>query len=236
MFLSPFFQAIRAFLLRINLSLVLLLIILQLAVWYPFIANAYDNAGRQLKLKQGAQHSWNSIQQQSRALAMAEFEDHPWLQHRTVDTAQEITSVWEIEGAASLPQWQTALEQVEERFALALLSVSWQRRSGEQWQGKMQFSIQAPKMNREYHNWLPARILIERFIKKDWQLLSTMRTSENASALVEYKHHRHWVQEGSWLPAAGLSVGSVSSDQVTLIAKDGSLQTLAIRQVGDDDD
>lgn len=236
MFQSPFFQVSKASLLGINLSLVLLLVTLQLAVWYPFISNAYDNADRQLKLKQGAQHSWNSIQQQSRALAMAEFKDHPWLQHRIIDTAQEITSVWEVEGAAPLPQWQTALEQIEERFALALLSVSWQRGSGEYWQGRMQFTIQAPKMNREYHNWLPARILVERFIKKDWQLLSTLHTSENTSALVEYKNHRHWVQEDSWLPAAGLSIGSVLFDQVTLIAKDGSLHTLAIRQLGDADD
>lgn len=236
MFLFPYFQASKASLLRINLSLVLLLVTLQLAIWYPFLSHAVENEGRQLNLKQGALHSWNAIQQQNRALAMVDFEEHPWLLYRIVDTAQEVASVWEVEGTASLRQWQTALEQIEERFALMLLSVSWQREGNEQWHGKMQFAIQPPKMNREYHNWLPARILVERYIKKDWQLLSTMRTLENVFALVEYKSHRHWVQEGSWLPAAGLLVGSVSLEQVILIAKDGSLQTLAIRQIGDADD
>ena len=236
MSLFPFFPVSKGSLLRVNLLFVLLLVMLQLAVWYPFLSAAQNNADQQFKLKQGAQRSWSAIQRQSRALARVQLTDHPWLQHQIIDTAQNMASAWEVKGTASLPQWQAALEQIEERFALTLLSVSWQKESNGQWQGKMHFSIQAPKMNREYHNWLPARILIERFNQRDWQLLSTMRTSENTSALVQYKNHRYWVQEGSWLPSAGLSVGTVSLDQVTLIANDSSLQTLVIRQKGEADD
>ena len=98
------------------------------------------------------------------------------------------------------------------------------------------FNINAPKVNREYHNWLPSKLRTYRFERKDWRLLSTVRTDESASALVTYKKSRYWVRKGSWLPEAGLSVNAVSFDRVILVAKDGSQQALNIREADGQDD
>ncbi|WP_369919873.1 hypothetical protein AB8E32_14845 [Marinomonas polaris] len=221
---------------NINGSVVLLLLLLQVAVWYPFLSQAQDDLNQQSKLKARAENDWKKTQQQANQLHDMRLLDESWLQHRVEDTKNGVPTQWSINGSASLIEWQIVLEKIETQFALGLLAASWQRESNGYWQGHLLFAIKIPKANREYHDWLPTKLYMNRFEQKDWQLLSTMRIGDNTSALVVYKNARHWVSEGSWLPDAGLTVNDVSFDRVTLMAKDGSEQALVVRKKGAQDE
>jgi hypothetical protein len=232
MFLSTFLKANYVSLKNINASVVFLLILLQIAVWYPFLSQAQDELNRQTRLKQRADRDWDKAQQQAEQLHDIHLFDDSWLQHRVEDTKNGVPTQWFIEGVASLMEWHVALEKIEEQFALGLLSVSWQRKDNGQWQGRLLFTVQTPKANREYHNWLPTKLYMNRFVQNDWQLLSTMRIGKNTSALIVYKDARHWIRKGSWLPDAGVIVDTVSFDRVILMAKDGSKQAVVVRRQG----
>uniref|UniRef100_A6W2T6 Uncharacterized protein n=1 Tax=Marinomonas sp. (strain MWYL1) TaxID=400668 RepID=A6W2T6_MARMS len=236
MFLSKYLKTNGASLKNIKGSVVLLLLLLQIAVWYPFLSQAQDELNRQSKLKARAESDWKKTQQQAILLRDMYLLDESWLQHRVEDAKNGVPTQWSINGSASLTEWQIVLEKIETQFALDLLAASWQRGSNGYWQGHLLFAIKIPKANREYHDWLPTKLYMNRFEQKDWQLLSTMRIGDNTSALVAYKNARHWVSEGSWLPEAGLTVNEVSFDRVTLMAKDGSENALAVREQGGRDD
>lgn len=236
MYLSKFLKANAVSFININASVVFLLILLQIAIWYPFLSQAQDELNRQARLKNHAENDWKKVQQQANLLRDIRSLDESWLQHRVEDTKNGVPTQWSIEGVAPLMEWQAVLEKIEERFALGLLSVSWQRKADGQWQGRLLFTVQPPKANREYHNWLPTKLYMNRFVPNHWQLLSTMRMGKNTSALVVYKDTRHWIREGSWLPDAGVSVDEVSFDRVILMAKDGSKQAVVVRRQGSDNE
>lgn len=236
MFLSKYLKANGLSLTNIKGSVVLFLILLQVALWYPLLSKAQDESNKQAKLKARAENEWKETQRQANQLRGIRLSDASWLQHKVEDTKNGVPTQWSINGSASLIEWQTMLEKIEERFALGLLSASWQRESNGDWQGHLLFAIKAPKANREYRDWLPTKLRINRFEQKDWQLVSTMRMGKNTSALVVYKDTRYWVSQGSWLPDAGLTVDDVSFDRVTLIAKDGSKSALVVREKGGADE
>ena len=236
MFLSKYLKINSASLVNINGSVVLLLILLQIAIWYPFLSQAHDESNRQTSLKNRAENDWKRTQQQANQLHEIPLLDESWIQHSVEAAKNGVPTQWSINGIASLMEWQNVLEKIEMQFALGLLAASWQREDNRGWRGRLLFSIEAPTANREYHNWLPTKLRMNRFQQEDWQLLSTMRMGEKASALVAYKNARHWVREGSWLPDAGLTVNAVSFDRVVLIARDGSEQALVVRKEGDKDE
>lgn len=236
MSLSKYLKASKSSLSNINGSAVSLLILVQTAIWYPFLSQAQDELNRQAKLKVRAEADWTKTQQQANQLRNMSLLDEPWVQHRVEGSEEGIPTQWSIRGAASLNEWQAVLEKVEERYALGLLAASWQRDKNGDWRGHLLFSLEAPKANREYHNWLPTKLRMSRFEQNDWQLLSTMRMGDKTSALVAYKDMRHWVGEGSWLPDAGVTVKDVSFDRVTLISKDGSEKALVVREKAEDDE
>lgn len=236
MSLSKYLKASKSSLSNINGSAVSLLILVQTAIWYPFLSQAQDELNRQAKLKARAEADWTKTQQQANRLRNMSLLDEPWVQHRVEDTEEGIPTQWSISGVASLTEWQAVLEKVEERYALGLLAASWQRDKNGDWRGHLLFSLETPKANREYHNWLPTKLRMSRFEQNDWQLLSTMRMGDKTSALVAYKDTRHWVSEGSWLPDAGVTVNGVSFDRVTLISKDGSEKALVVREKEESDE
>lgn len=236
MFLSKYLKASKASLNNINGSVVTLLIFLQIALWYPFLSQAQEESNRQHRLKERIENEWWKTQQQAKQLRHIRLPDESWLQHRVEDAKNGVPTQWSIEGIASLMKWQTVLEKIESQFALGLLAASWQKEPGGDWQGRLLFAIKTPNANREYHNWLPTKLYLNRFEQNDWLLLSTMRMGEKTSALVVYKNARHWVHEGSWLPDAGVTVNDVSFDQVTLIARDGSKQALMVHKKGGQDE
>ncbi|MGB0782013.1 MAG: hypothetical protein ACPGRG_02505 [Marinomonas sp.] len=232
MFQSMFLSLKRRPLPALRYSTVALLSLLQISLWYPWLSQAHDDIRRQTRLKNQAVSEWQAIQRQAIALENVRFGEYAWLEHQIVARKANVATQWRIEGSQTLAQWRSLLEEVQRRFSLSVLTVSWEREKNAQWHGVLRFAIQAPKANRSFHNWLPTRLDDTRFIPADWQLLSTMRTAKSTSALIEYKHRRHWVQAGSWLPDAGLSVRSVALGQVTLVEKGGALQTLLIRDFG----
>ena len=236
MFLSKYLKANAASLNNIKGSVVLLLILLQLSIWYPFLSHAQKESNRQDRLKERIQNEWEKTQQQAKQLRDIRLSDESWLQHRVEDARNDVPTQWSIEGIASLMEWQTVLEKIESQFALGLLAASWQKEHGGDWQGRLLFAVKTPNANREYHNWLPTKLYLNRFEQNDWLLLSTMRMGENTSALVMYKDARYWVSQGSWLPDAGLTVNDVSFDRVTLIAKDGSKTALVVHEKGGTDE
>ena len=220
----------------INGSVVLLVALFQLAAWYPFISQTQSEQNRHLRLRDRTLYEWEKTERQAKNLQTVHFKDAPWAQHAVESSFNSVPTTWSLEGVASIAQWQTLLERVEAQCALGLQAVDWQRQQSGHWKGRLLFDIKIPKANRDYHNWLPTKLRATQFIKKDWQLLSTMRSAERASALVTYKHLRRWVQAGSWLPRSGVTVSAVSFNSVTLMAKDGSLQTLVVRDMGDEND
>jgi len=230
MSLSQYLKTKASFLYAINGSVVLLLVILQLAAWYPFLFQAQEHMNRHTRLKDRANQEWQQTQKHAKKLQTTNFVEASWARHRVEATQDGVPTKWSLEGIASVAEWQGLLEKAETQFALGLFSVYWQREPNGQWQGRFLFTINKPKANREYHHWLPTKLRASRFIKKDWHLLSTMRTGKDISALVTYKKKRHWVRENSWLPEAGFTVNAVSFDRVILIAKDGSQQTLIVRE------
>lgn len=223
---------IKSILRRLNIAMVLLLIVLQLVVWYPALSAANEALSHAVMLEKKAQRDWQKIQQQDKALRHATFETAPWLSHDIESTQTGIATRWLVEGIASLSEWQGVLEDLQTRFALALSSVSWQREESGAWQARLVFHVLAPVANREYHDWLPVRVREVRFVKDDWQLLSTMQTTGTTSALLLYKKHRYWVQAGSWLPEAGLTVSLVSFDNVIFMDDGGTQWWLNVRETG----
>ncbi|WP_421846639.1 hypothetical protein [Marinomonas sp.] len=232
MHLSQYLNIKKTSFFTIHGSSVLFLLLLQMAAWYPFLSDARDALKSQSRQKYQAAQRWEKAQIQAKQLEFIQFEAAPWAQHRVLATDQNVPTQWLLEGVASISKWQGLLEEIERQFALDLLSVSWRREQSGNWQGSLLFAVKAPKGNREFHNWLPTRLRAERFVLNDWQLLSTMRIGEITSALIIYKDGRHWVRQGSWLAEAGLTVSSVSFDQVVLLAIDGSQQTLLVREQG----
>ncbi|NVK72777.1 MAG: hypothetical protein HWE24_04790 [Oceanospirillaceae bacterium] len=232
MFLSPYLKIKKVSFFTIHGSSVLFLLLLQIAAWYPFLSDAQESLKQQSRLEYRAVEQWRKTQVQAKQLALAQFESASWAQHYIVASDQNIPTQWGVKGSASIRNWQILLEQIETQFHLVLLSVLWQREANGNWQGTLEFGIRAPKENRAFHNWLPAKIQADHFSRNDWQLLSTMRIGQNTSALLAYKERRHWVRQGSWLAEAGLTVSSVSSDQVVLLAKNGAKQVLLIREQG----
>lgn len=236
MSLFPYLKIKLSSLYAIKGSVVLLLVMLQLAAWYPFLSQQQDDMNRQIRQKDRANHEWERVKKQAIELHTISFIDEPWARHHVVATQTNIPTKWSLEGIASVMEWQGLLEKVEMQVAVGLFSVYWQRADDGQWLGRFLFNINVPKANREYHNWLPSKLRAYRFERKDWRLLSTVRTDESTSALVAYKKSRYWVRKGSWLPEAGLSVNAVSFDRVILVAKDGSQQALNIREADGQDD
>jgi hypothetical protein len=234
--LFPYLKIKISSLSTIKGSVVLPLVMLQLAAWYPFLSQIQDDMNRHIRQKDRVNHEWERVKQQAIKLHTIGFIDEPWARHHVVATQTNIPTKWSLEGIASVAEWQGLLEKIEVQFAVDLLSVYWQREDDGQWLGRFLFNINVPKANREYHNWLPSKLRAYRFERKDWHLLSTVRTDESTSALVTYKKSRYWVRKGSWLPEAGLSVNAVSFDQVILVAKDGSKQSLIIREADGQDD
>jgi|GEM_PF-1601204 hypothetical protein len=219
-----------------NRSVVCLFIFLQMAVWYPFLSSRHDDVSHHKRLNQQADVEWRQIKKQASALQQMRFPNTPWIQHSVEATKKDLPTQWLIEGAASLAEWQKILEQVEAQLPLILRTVSWQRRSNGDWKGRLLFALGVPENNREYHNWLPTRLRTERFNKNDWRLVSTMRAGSAASAMLTYKNKRYWIAPGSWLPEAGMSVDAVSFDQVSLVARDGSIQRLQVREEDEQDE
>ncbi|ETX09653.1 hypothetical protein MUS1_06455 [Marinomonas ushuaiensis DSM 15871] len=236
MLLSQYLKIDISSLCNITGSTVCIFIMLQLAIWYPLLSGAQDDLERHIKRKERAETEWQKIQGQANRLKGMTFLNEVWVSHHIFSEKNAVPTQWFIEGTAGLIEWQTLLEKVEEHVALGMQSVHWQRLPNGQWQGCLLFDIKIPKANREYHNWLPTKLRSYPFVEKDWQVLSTMRVGENASALLEYKQQRHWVRQGSWLPSAGLTVDTVTFDQVTLMTKEGSQIALTVRKIGDMDD
>ncbi|TYL49013.1 hypothetical protein [Marinomonas sp. IMCC 4694] len=217
---------------RLNNAIVVLLIVLQLAAWYPALSIARQAWKNSVTLEKKAHRDWLQIQQQDEALEHAVFDAAPWLHHRIESTQAGIATHWLVEGTAPLLAWQTVLEDVQTRFALTVSSVSWRREEDGNWQARLVFHVLTPAPNREYRDWVPVRLHVERFVKDDWQLLSTMQAEGTTSALLLYKKQRYWVQVGSWLPEAGLTVSRVSFDDVVFMGDDGTQRALSVREIG----
>ncbi|MGJ8648097.1 MAG: hypothetical protein ACSHXJ_14445 [Marinomonas colpomeniae] len=233
MFLSQYLKNNMTTLYDIKGSLVGLLVVLQLAVWYPLISQNQEEMEHLLKQKDLTRAEWEGIKMQSKRIEQVMFSDVLWATQEITSTTDLIATQLKLEGVASIFEWQAWLERVEELFALGVMLASWKLEPNGEWGGRLLFDIKAPKKNREYHNWLPTKLRIGNFVAKDWSLLSIMRVGEKTSALLEYKRHRHWVRQGSWLPSAGLSVETVSFDQITLMSKDGTQRALIVRETGE---
>jgi len=236
MSLSQYLKTDISSLYKITGSTVCVFVMLQLAVWYPFLSDAQNDLNHHLKRKERVKTEWRQIQEQANRLKEAVFINELWINHRIESEKNAMPTQWLIEGDAGIIEWQALLEKIEEHAALGLQSVQWQRLSNGQWRGRLLFDIKIPRANREYHNWLPIKLRNHPFVEKDWRILSTMRVGENTSALLEYRQKRHWVRQGSWLPSVGLTVDKVSFDQVTLRTKNGSKIELAVREIGGRDD
>ncbi|MCW4628913.1 MULTISPECIES: hypothetical protein [Marinomonas] len=233
MSLLAYLKSSAFFSFEITRSIVLLFILLQMAVWYPLLSNLHDDVSHHTRLNNQAENEWRQWQKQANYLRQIHFPDTSWVQQRVVATEIDRPTQWLIEGTASLIAWQSVLEQVETQLPLVLHTVSWQRTQLGNWQGRLRFGLGVPKQNREYHNWLPTQLRTRRFNKDDWRLVSTMRVGAAASAMLNYKNHRYWITRGSWLPEAGMTVNAVSFDQITLVARDGSIQRLQVREERD---
>lgn len=233
MYLSKFLKVNKKAFIKINVSTVILLLLLQAAIWYPFLSKAQDELNKQTRLTIRSESDWAKTQQQANQLRDINLPDHSWVQHKVEETKDGVPTQWSVNGSASLMEWQSVLESIETQFSLSLLAASWQKDDNENWRGHLLFAIEPPKVNREYHNWLPTKLHMNLFEPKDWQLLSTMRVGDKTSALVTYKNAQHWVDEGSWLPEAGVTVHGVSFDRVTLIAKDGSENAVIVKSQGE---
>ena len=153
------------------------------------------------------------------------FSDMPWVQHKVIATLKGLPTQWQVEGTASILEWQHFQETVDEKFALTLRSAVWKRQTNGQWYGRLEMSMAQPVDNRTYQNWLPVRLRTDRFHPNDWQILSTMRNDAHASALISYQNNPQSVTEGAWLPEAGVTVQSVRVESISLVAGDGVLQT-----------
>ena len=244
MSLSQLLKVNTSFLLTIstsiNTSMVCLLLILQLAIWYPTLSEEQSHLENQIKRRDRALTAWQKIKKQSNVIENNHFLQTSWTKQKIGMKEKGVVTQWQVEGQSSITEWQTLLEYIQERLSLGLVSVHWKRESSGDWYGRLSFDIQSPKANREYDNWLPTMLHIERIVEKDWRLLSTMREGDNVSALLEHKNNRYWVHQGSWLPVAGLTVDAVSFDRVALMTKGGqqieltvSALTISALSVGD---
>ncbi|NLQ18545.1 hypothetical protein HGG82_13100 [Marinomonas sp. M1K-6] len=213
-----------------TVSLVVLLSLLQIAAWYPFLSQSHSEMTRHIRLKEQASEDWSKTRLQAEQLNDLVLSAVPWVTHDVAAEKDQVPTKWSIQGTASIAQWQHLFEVIEAQFALGLLSVDWQRTSDGRWFGRLSFDVQGMHGNRSYHNWLPTPLRAYRFVERDWRLLSTMRAGNVTSALLEYKQHRHWVRKGSWLSVAGLTVSDVFFDRVMLLAKDGAQMALMIRE------
>ncbi len=207
-------------------SLVCLLLGLQAAVWYPFLSRALSDVSIHSAKENQVDKMWQQIQHQAQRIKHVVFSDMPWVQHKVITTLKELPTQWQVEGTASILEWQNFQETVEEKFALTLRSAVWKRQENGHWYGRLEMNITHPVENRTHQNWLPVRLRTDRFHPNDWQILSTMRNDAHASALISYQNNLQWVTAGAWLPEAGVTVQSVSLQSITLVAIDGVPQTI----------
>ncbi|MCB5162308.1 hypothetical protein [Marinomonas algarum] len=230
--ISQYWQANKSVWLQIKLSTLVLLLLLQIAAWYPFLSDTYQQVIRHERQKANAQQLSRDRQVYTAALRSVQFGEAPWLSHHVVKSAETNLIQWHAKGTASLTQWRTILETVETRFALILRSASWRHLNNGHWRGELMFDVTFPTQNRPYHDWLPVRFNKTRFLPQDWQLKSVMRRQGTLSALVMYKQQAYWVQQGSWLPEVGLAVREVSFDGVSFYAEEGPDLILTRKPVG----
>ncbi|MBJ7538080.1 hypothetical protein [Marinomonas transparens] len=211
-------------------SIVFLLIVLQLAAWYPFLNNAYQEVTYQNRLKNRAIKNWQKALYQAQKLESSSFITDEWVSHQVIASKEGVPRQWGVEGGASLVRWQTLLEYVEEQVALKLSSVVWQNRFDGNWFGHLSFDVLAPRKGIASHYWLPIQSHTGRFAEREWKLLSILHTDNQASALLQYKQAKRWVSEGDWLPQAAMTVDQVLYDRITLITKDGKKEVLSTMQ------
>lgn len=236
MFLFRYFKINKVSLGTISSNMVFLLLLLELAIWYPVLSERYGEKEKQWKLKIRSEKVWEGLHQQSLWLDKQSALVKGWAISTVLQKEPDFPTTWQLEGSASILEWQTLLEWAQENVPLGVMSSYWERRKNGDWFGRHVFDIEAPNKNREYRNWLPTRHQGEQFIKKDWRVLSTMKGVNSTSALLEYKNNLHWVKKGSWFPSAELTVDFVSLDQVMLIMKNGKHVVLSVREEGADND
>ncbi len=216
----------------IKASLVCLLLGLQVAVWYPVLSRSLSDVNTHSLIESQIDTAWQQTQHQAQRIKQLVFSDMPWVQHKVIATLKGLPTQWQVEGTASILEWQHFQETVEEKSALTLRSAVWKRQTNGQWYGRLEMSMAQPVNNRTYQNWLPVRLRTDRFHPNDWQILSTMRNDAHASALISYQNNPQWVTAGAWLPEAGVTVQSVSLQSITLVAVDGVLQTIETATTG----
>ncbi|BFM50376.1 hypothetical protein [Marinomonas sp. THO17] len=216
---------------------ILLLILLQVAIWYLLILDVHEDWQQSQRKLTRIWKSWQNIQQQDALLQTMQNEQWPWLSMTSINSRNQLITGWRIEGVASLTEWQPVLESLQERFALSVIGIKWQRRQDAQWVGVVDVDIEPPAPNREWQNWLPSRFQKSVFHEEDWHLSSTMKVQDRCSALVQYRQRHYWLTEGSWIPDASVSVSKVAVDYVILVAKDGKqyrLERQTRRSLDDD--
>ena len=221
----------------LNGRIILLLVLLQAAVWYPLIFDVYGSWQQAQRKFSRVWQSWQSIQQQDERLQSIEFKQWPWLSFTPIHSRNQLVTGWRIEGRAGLMDWQNAFERLQEEFALSVIRIKWRRLQDAQWMGIVDVDIESPSGNRVWQNWLPSPVQKAVFYPADWLLMSTMKVKESRSALVQYRQRQYWLTEGSWIPDAAMSVSKVAADHVVLIAKDGKQYRLEMqtRRSLDDD-
>ncbi|AEF56242.1 hypothetical protein [Marinomonas posidonica] len=217
-----------AFLRLLNGRLILLILCLQLVIWYPFLFSAYDDWKREEKKLADAWLRWHKIQRQDDRLLAMPLSDLDWLSQTVINTRNRLVTGWRLEGVANMTQWQLVFERVQETLAVSVMEMDWQRQVDGRWQGAIELGVQLPAVNREFENWLPTPFRRPHFNARDWRLFSTMKSVDRRSALMQFRQKQYWLHEGSWLPEAGVSVLAVLADRVILVAKDGSQYTLLI--------
>ncbi|KZN13014.1 hypothetical protein [Marinomonas sp. TW1] len=225
-----------SFLRMLSGRLILLILCLQLAIWYPFLFSAYDDWKREEKNLANAWQRWHKVQRQDDRLLAMSLSDWAWLEQTVINTRSRLVTGWRLEGVAHMTQWQPVLERVQETLAVSVMGVDWQRQVDGRWQGVIELDVQFPVANRAFENWLPTPFRRPHFSARDWRLFSTMKSADRRSALVQFRRKQYWLQEGSWVPEAGVSVLSVLADRIILVAKDGSQYRLLLTTRRSEDD
>lgn len=208
---------------------VFLLLGLQLAVWYPTISKQNNNLEKSLLMQDRVNAAWQRTHNQAVGIRDIHFSKLPWVQHRVLTSINNLPMQWQIEGTATILEWQHLQETVQKQFALTLHSAVWERKHNGQWYGQLEMGMAHPLENRAHQNWLPVGLRNDNFHPSDWYILSTMQTGEHASALISYQKNSHWVSAGVWLPQAGVTVQNVTPREVTLLTTDGTEQIVKIR-------
>jgi len=233
MWVSRFHRANTLSLPTPSWSLLSLLVLLQFAVWYSPIKSRLDQVNRaEQRVLQDA-HAKKQWQRQ-----IQQLRHHAWINKALFQTRLQVMLAthqahWQLTGTASLMDWQTLQETAQKQVSLRLQSVRWWLQNDGRWKGHLQFDVVPAQANATYQNWLPVRVE-ERPVKTtNWQLVSIMRQHGKSSALLkDAYHHTLWVTEGSWLPELGASVASISSKQVRLISRAGTVAALRLHPKG----